>query len=505
LEELILSVDLGTTALKVGLFGRSGDLKALSTKEYELKTPKTDIVECNPETYWNAFKNAVNELKDKYEHKPVEIKAVGISAQGETLFFLDENGEPLRDAIVWMDNRAQKESKELTEEFTDEKCYEKTGQVSFDPAWPASKILWSKKNEPDVFQQADKFLLIEDYFIYRLTGHCVSEGSLLTSTVYWDINTKDWWPDMLKYLGISEQQLPEIKESGEVVGEIKTEVAKEIGLSENTKVCTGALDQAAGAIGVGNVSEGIFSENIGAALAVCAPIDKKKLDPNKVMPLHYFSIPDTYMFHSFTTGGMVFRWFRDNFGRSEKSTASLMRDDAYDILAREAENVPPGSDGLIMLPHLTGSMAPDVNPSAKGVYYGFTLKHDKPHFVRAILESIGYLIRRNIEALSEIGLKVDEIRSLGGGARSEIWNQIKSDITGKPLITLKCKEAASLGAAILAGKAIGFYDEVKDATEEMVSVDKRYSPNPENSEIYDEYYKGYKKLFSDLSEMFDQY
>lgn len=505
MQKLILSVDLGTTALKVALFGKDGQLKSLSTQEYELKTPGTDKVECDPETYWNAFKKGVKDLKDQYQCEPEAIKAIGISAQGETLIFLDENGQPLRDAIVWMDNRAQDEYKELAKEFGDEQCYEKTGQVSFNPAWPASKILWCKKKEPQVFENTDKFLLIEDYFIYRLTGRFVAEGSLLTSTVYWDINTKDWWPEMLNYLGIDEDNLPEIRESGEVVDTISPEVAQEVGLSEKTIVCTGALDQAAGAIGVGNISEGIFSENIGAALAVCAPINEHMLDPNAVMPLHYFAIPDTYMFHSFTTGGMVFRWFRDTFGRSEKNVAELMQEDAYEVLTKEAQNAPPGSEGLIILPHLTGSMAPDVNPSAKGVYYGFTLKHDKPHFVRAILESIGYLIRRNIEALSEIGLKVDEIRSLGGGARSEVWNQIKANITGKPLVTLQCKEAASLGAAILASKAIGFYDDIEKAVNELVNKEEKYLPNPDNKEIYDSSYQAYKKLFSDLSEMFDEY
>lgn len=505
MEDLILSVDLGTTAVKVALFGQDGQLKAVSTREYDLETPSPNIVECTPQTYWNAFKEGIKDLQGEYDHDPESIQALGLSAQGETLFFLDEHGRPLRDAIVWMDNRAQDESKLLSEEFGNKECYQRTGHVSFDPAWPASKILWCKNHEAEVFNNTDKFLLIEDYFIYRLTGHFVSEGSLLTSTVYWNINTKDWWTEMLEYLEIDETDLPEIMESGQFVDTIQPGVAEELSLSSNTGVCTGALDQAAGAIGVGNVSQGSFSENIGAALAVCAPVNEYMLDDNRVMPLHYFSMPDTYMFHSFTTGGMVFRWFRDKFGKPEIDVADLLDEDPYDILSKEAQQVPPGNEGLIMLPHLTGSMAPNVNPSAKGVYYGFTLKHGKKHFTRAIMESIGYLIRRNIEAISDIGLEVDKIRSLGGGARSEIWNQIKADITGKPLFTLKCKEAASLGAAILAGKAIGLYNDTRKAVEEMVTIDKKYEPHEDNKAIYDKYYEGYKKLFQDLSEMFDKY
>lgn len=502
MDELILSVDLGTTALKIALFDRSGDLKGVSTQEYSLLTPSTTMVEVSPVTYWDSFRNGVNNLKTKCHFRPKAVKALGISAQGETLFFLDRNGTPLRNAIVWMDNRAQREAERLTREFTDEECYRRTGQVSFDPCWPAAKVLWVRENEPEVFRQTRKFLLIEDYFIYKLTGKFVSEGSLLCSTTYWDIITKQWWREMLDYLRISEDSLPEIREPGEAVGPILPAVAEELGLSEDTIVCTGALDQAAGAIGVGNISEGIFSENIGAALAICAPTRKPRFDPNRSMPVHYFGIPDMYMMHTFTTGGMVLRWFRDSFCKEEMDVAGLTQEDAYDLISKEAATVPAGSEGLIMLPHLNGSMAPDPNPKAKGVFYGFTLKHRKPHFVRSIMEAVGYIIRRNIDALGRMGIEVKEIRSLGGGARSSVWNQIKADITGRPLVTMKCKEAACLGAAILAGKGVGMFQDVTGACKHMVQVADRYTPNPENASIYERGYSNYQKLFGDLLGLF---
>ena len=184
------------------------------------------------------------------------------------------------------------------------------------------------------------------------------------------------------------------------------------------------------------------------------------------MPIHYFGIPDLYMMHSFTTGGMVLRWFRDAFCDMEKNVGGMIGGDSYDLLGKGAATVPM-LRGLIMLPHLNGSMAPDVNPMARGVFYGFTLKHQKPHFIRAIMESLGYLVRRNIDALGNIGIEVGEIRSLGGGARSAVWNQIKADITGRPIVTMQCAEAASLGAAILAGKATGIYSNVRDACDKI--------------------------------------
>jgi xylulokinase len=423
MQELILSVDLGTTAVKVALFGRSGEMIALSTQEYSLLTPAPAVVEGDVNTYWESFKKGILALKRKCAFSAENIKALGISAQGETLFFLDQYGAPLRNAIVWMDNRAQAEAESLTKTFTNERCYQVTGQVSFDPCWPAAKILWLRNNEPETFRRTSKFALIEDYFIYRLPGQLVSEGSLLCSTAYWDITTKRWWKEMLSFLEIDETQLPKISEPGEPVGPILPQVAAELGLDPSTIVCTGALDQAAGAIGVGNIAEGIFSENIGAALAICSLVRKPVFHKSRIMPIHYFGIPDMYMMHSFTTGGMVLRWFRDAFCDMEKSLSDLIGGDSYDLLGQEAALIAPGCEGLIMLPHLNGSMAPDVNPKAKGVIYGFTLKHRKPHFIRAIMEALGYLVRRNIEALGDLGIEVDEIRSLGGGARSAVWNQ----------------------------------------------------------------------------------
>ena len=483
MKEYIIGLDIGTTALKIALFNNEGILQGLSTQEYDLITPEPNWVEEDVEIYWNAFKAGLDDLRSKTKFNPEEIKALGFSAQGETLVFIGRDGQPLMNAIVWLDNRAIEQADILREKFGDEKCYEITGQVSFEACWPASKILWAKQKNKDLFDKVDKFLLIEDYFIYRMCGKFVAEGSLLTSTTYWNITTREYWDDMLDFLGITREQLPEVRESGEVVSNLLPSVAEELGLSPDMVVCTGALDQAAGAIGVGNIYEGGISENIGAALAICVPVSKPTFDPNRAMPVHYFPLPGMYMIHTFTNGGMTLRWFRDHFCQLEMSTAKLSEDDAYDILNREALSVPPaGSNGLVMLPHLAGSLAPDVKSTARGVFYGFTLMHRKPHFVRAIMESIAYIVHRNIDALKDMGIEVDEMRSLGGGSKSDVWNQIKADVLGKKLITTHSEEAACLGAAILAGNATGIFKSVEDAVEKMTRVKKEYYPNSENKD-----------------------
>ena len=229
-------------------------------------------------------------------------------------------------------------------------AYEITGQVKLVPTWPAAKIVWLRRHEPDVVARTAKFLLIEDYFLHRLTGEYVCEGSLVTSTCYWNFKTRQWWPEMLAALEIRDDQLPRLCESGVPVGQLRPEVAEELGLSPHTIACTGALDLACGAIGVGNIGPGIFSENTGAALAICATVPHPTLDPNNQMPCHYHGLPGLYMLHTFTGGGIVMRWFRDEFASLERLVGQSSGQDAYDLLGMEAARVPPGCEGLVMLP-----------------------------------------------------------------------------------------------------------------------------------------------------------
>jgi len=499
----ILAFDLGTTALKCAVHGLNGEVIAKASEEYQLITQSADAVEMDVETYWQAFKSAVARVLKESQVDGEQIQALGVSAQGETLILVDRTGRPLRRAIVWLDNRAGQEADELGDALGHRHAFEITGQVKLVPTWPASKILWLRKHEPEVFDQVGKFLLIEDYFLHRLTGEYVCEGSLVTSTCYWNFRTRQWWPEMLGELHISEDQLPRYRESGEIVGKLRPEIAKELGLSPDTIACTGALDQACGAIGVGNIKPGIFSENTGAALAICATVHQPTLDPNDQMPCHYHGIPGLYMLHTFTSGGIVMRWFRDEFAGPEMRVSRTSGLDAYELMGMEAARVEPGCEGLVMLPHLQGAMAPEANPKASGVFYGFTLRHGRGHFMRAIMEGVGFIVRRNIEVIEGLGVSVDEVRALGGGARSRIWKQMEADIVGRPVLTTTNEEAATLGAAILAGKAVGLYSSVEEAAERMIQIKERFEPNSANRGAYDAAFGMYLKLYDALCPLFE--
>lgn len=501
----VLGIDIGTTAIKAAVFDKHGAIKGSYTCEYQLLTPASGFVELEAQTYVTAFKEAVSSAIRNSQISKEDIISLGISAQGETLFFLDENGLPVRRPIVWMDNRAHAEAEVIQAKFGRELVHKTTGQVGLSAISPAAKIQWVKTHEPEAFAKTCKFLLIEDYFIYLLTDKFASEDSLLCSTMYWDINTRTYWPEMLEYLGISQPQLPEIHYPGTAISTISVEAAQSFGLSGNTLVCLGALDQACGAIGVGNVKPGIFSESTGAALASVAMSTKPMIDPAGEIPCFASGIPGMYMVHAYSTGGMAIRWFRDTFCAPEIEAERAGAANAYQVIDQCVESVPAGSDGLRVIPHLQGSGPPDTDSTAKGVFLNVTLAHSKAHFARGIMEGVSMVLMRMIEATCSLGVDVKEIRSLSGGAKSAAWCQIKADASGLPVRTMQTTDiAACLGAAILAGVAAGVWKSVVDTASQIAQYDKQYEPRSQPKPLYDGMLVEYKTLMKELKPAFQR-
>lgn len=428
---------------------------------------------------------------------------MAISSQGETLVAVDEVGEPLYPAIVWLDNRSGVEADEIRAHFGTEAVFRVTGQPEITPTWPATKILWLRRHVPEVFERTHKFLLLEDYLLFRLTGRLAADPCLHSSSLLFDIRRKTWWGAMLDFVGLTPERLPEVQESGRAVGELTPEAARQTGLSRATVAATGGLDQALAALGAGNTRPGLVTESTGGALAIVATLQEPIFDPYGGIPCHYHALSDTYYLLPWgQTAGMTLRWFRDVFGGEELEAARRSGEDAYDLLTGAAARVPPAAEGLVALPHLSGAACPEFNPAARGVWFGVGLHHTKAHFVRAILEAVAYMLRRNVEILKELGVVVHEIRALGGGARSPLWNQIKADVLGVPVVTLSSEEVACLGAAILAGTAVGLYPSPEEAAGQLVSVRERWEPRLAHRSIYDHGYQVYLELYERLEELF---
>ena len=455
-----LGIDFGTTSVKAVLFDEKLREIASSTEDYTVKAAG-NIVELEPEKYWSLLKNALANIR-----KTSAVDCLAIDTQCETLILTDEDGNPVRDAIVWLDNRATKEAEIINEKFGRKKVFEITGQPEITATWPASKLLWVKNNEPEVWAKTKKIFMLEDYLLYKMTGKFVTEKTLQSSTLYFDIKKSLWWDEMLEFLGVSASQLPALLDSGEYVGEY-----------EGIKVVTSAMDQVAGAIGAGVIKKGTISVMTGTTMAIYVPTDSvPAFKEDSFVPCHY-SFDGSYCLLSWSaTAGMALKWFRDAF-LSDVSFKDL------DILA---EKVPVGCDGLTFLPYLCGSTMPKYNPDARGSFTGLTPEHTRGHFVRAIMESIACTLKSNLDYLGE---EVDEIRIMGGGAKSPLWCSMKADITGKKLTTLKNKETACLGAAILAGVGAGVFESVESACR-MIETDKQYAPSGAD---YTESYKNFVK------------
>jgi xylulokinase len=498
-----LSLDAGTTSLKAALFDDRGQLLAIHRQEYSLEMRRADWIELEADIYWQACCSAIRTVLVESQVKPQEVLSLCISSQGETLISIDWHGNPVRKAIVWLDNRAQDEAREIAQHFTTQTIYQVSGQPEVTPTWPACKILWLRKHEPGNFQRARKFLLLEDYLLYRLTGRCVTECALQSSSLLLEINSRLWWTPMLDFIGIDPDQLGNLLQPGDSVGWLTTIAAKELGLSSATRVVAGGMDQVLGAIGAGNYLPGMVTESTGGALGIVASLDRPTYDPLQRIPCHVHAAPGGYCLLPWgQTAGMALKWFRDQFFPLEAQAAIQVGRDLYDDLTTAAAQVPAGCEGLICLPHLEGAVCPEFNPRARGVFFGATLRHTRAHFTRSILEAVAFMLLRNIELLAGLGVAVDEVRSTGGGARSAFWLQIKADVLQKPILRLKCEETALLGAAILGAVACRTYPNLEQACALMVHVSAVIHPHPENTVIYQQAYGKYLELYTRLETMF---
>jgi xylulokinase len=502
---LLLGLDVGTTSVKAGLFDVAGRQVAAAGREYRLAHPAPDRVEIDPEAWWVAAVAAVREALAVSGADPSSVAAMAVSSQGETIVAVDAAGRPLGPAIVWLDNRATTEARFLGERFRNDEVYDRTGIPEVNPTWPAAKLLWWRANDPVLFRSAARFLLAEDVLLHQLTGRFVTEGGICCTSMLFDIREGGWWPEMLDAVGIDERRLPEIAQPGSIVGTLTAEAAATLGLAEGLPVVAGGMDQGAGAVGVGNTGDGVVSESTGGALTVQASVARHGADPSRRTPVYVHSAPGRYLYCPVCpTGGMALTWVRDQFGAAEVERAAATGRSGYDLLTDLAAAVRPGCDGLTMLPHLAGAFSPEYVPTARGVFAGFTLAHTRGHFVRSVLEAVAFMLRRNLELLAGAGATAAEIRSHGGGARSALWNQVKADACGLPVITLEGEDAAVRGDAMLAGVAVGAFRDLAEADAALVRPVARFEPDLATRPAYDDAYGRYIRLFEALRPEFER-
>ena len=313
-DDLILSVDLGTSNIKGAVFDISGKEIAKNSIEYNLLIPRESIVENNVEDYWEKIKNLLVELSKKLGDRVKNVIAIVSSSQAETIVPVDKNINPLRNAIVWIDTRSKEEALEIAKNFNNVELYTRTGYPEVDPSWPATRVLWLKKNEPEIFLRTHKFMLLHDYILYKLSGQILGEATTYNSSYYYDIRKFAYIEEMLEFIGITKEKLPEVVRSGTIIGKISNEISSITGLSRNTNVIVGAMDQICGAIGAGNVEKGIATETTGSAFAMIITTGIPIINNDYKLPCILHALPDTYGLMPYSSsGGMVLKWFKDNF------------------------------------------------------------------------------------------------------------------------------------------------------------------------------------------------
>jgi len=423
------------------------------------------------------------------------IAAVGITTQGETLIPVDQHGSPLCDAIVWLDSRAGKQAAALREKIEVQRFYETTGLPDIGDALPLAKLQWVKEEQPDLYRKTHHFLLLEDYLLFWLTGKFVTEKSLLTSTGWFDIQKDCYWEEALTAAGIGREKLPEALECGTPVGKLLSRRARELSLPENITVVTGAMDQTAAALAAGGLAPGIVTETTGTALVMTACTDRPVFRSDHRVTVYRHAVAGQYLYLPIgNTAGMALKWFKNEFCRE------LPEEKAYAFLDEMAETIPCGCEGLTFLPYLSGCVDPDFLPNATGCFFGIRLSFTRAHFARAVMEAIGYQVADFLQMLEGLNCPAKSVVSLGGGAHSRVWMQMKADICERPFTVPDCTEAASTGAALLAAWGSGF---LKKEEKPALNSIKQFVPRFADFDAYRKQKERVKKLYRAVKPLYE--
>ncbi|MGB9717271.1 MAG: xylulokinase [Thermoproteota archaeon] len=388
----------------------------------------------------------------------------------------------------------------------DEETVLRTTGVGINQVFSASKILWLKENLPNVFSRTRVFLCAKDFIIYRLTGEKVTDYSIASRTMLFDIRRKTWSPEICSALSIPVDKLPQPRESSIIVGEVSHQASAETSLPRGLPVVNGGGDRPCECLGAGVVKEGSVNIGTGTGSTFEAPLSKPNPDLKGRVNCCCHVIPGTWEYEaSISTTGGALRWFKDVFGEREVEEAEKTGRDPYDLITQTASETSPGADGLFFYPYLAGAFPPRVDGRARAVFFGISLFHSKGHFARAILEGVAFHYLVMLKLLKELGVEIAEASIVGGEAKSDFWNQVKADVTGIRIRIPEVEDAAAMGSALLAGIGTGQYTSVQKAVESTVRTRRVYVPNAENHSAYLKLYEKYEAIYALISKGYDVY
>lgn len=484
-----IGVDLGTSAVKLLLMDQNGTVINIVSREYPLYFPHPGWSEQKPEDWWEQTKEGIRQLVESVDKK--QVAGISFGGQMHGLVILDEEDQVIRPAILWNDGRTGKQTDYLNQEIGKETLSKYTANIAF-AGFTAPKILWVKENEPENFSRICKIMLPKDYLAYRLTGvHCC-DYSDASGMLLLDVQHKCWSREMLEICGIKEEQMPTLFESYEKVGNLKPEVAQELGLSENCIVAAGAGDNAAAAVGTGTVGDGQCNVSLGTSGTVFISSREFGVDPNNT--LHAFAHSDGHyhLMGCILSAASCNKWWMDeiigteDYGKEQESIVKL------------------GENHVFFLPYLMGERSPHNDPNARGTFIGMTMDTSRTDMTQAVLEGVAFAIRDSFEIAKSLGIQIERTKICGGGAKSPLWRRIIANVLNIKVDRIASEEGPALGGAMLAAVADGTFTSVEDAAGKIVRIIETIDPEPELAKKYDRQYQKFAKIYPEVKELYTE-
>ena len=496
MPELLLGIDIGTSACKVAAFKADGTVAAQATRSYQVFYPNPGWAEQDPEQWWVAVCEAIRDVLQQPQVDSKKIVGIGIDGQSWSAIALNGDGDVLCRTPIWMDTRSQGICDRLSRQIGSERIFSVCGNP-MKPSYTLPKILWYKEQAPQIYGKIDKILQSNGYIVWKLTGEITQDVSQGYGLQCFDMRKKKWDSAMCREMGISVSMLPQLVACDCIVGRVTQEASRACGLPAGIPVVAGGLDAACGTLGAGVIDEGQTQEQGGQAGGMSICLSRYCADPRLILGYHV--VPEKWLLQGGTTGGGgVMQWLSRELAEPEHQRARECGGSVFAEMDKLAAKIPAGSEGVLFLPYMAGERSPIWNPYAKGVFYGLDFTKTRAHFYRAAMEGVAYSLRHNLEIAAQAGAPVTQLHAMGGAANSKLWTQIKSDVTGLPIRSAKSDMATTLGAAMLAGVATGVYKDYAQAVQQTVNMERSYVPNEENSSVYERGFCDYLKLYSQL-------
>jgi xylulokinase len=486
----VLGLDISTTGAKALITDANGRVLASHTTPQPISTPQPLWSEQNPADWWAGIRVSIRAALAQAGLTGSDIACVGLTGQMHGLVLQDAAGAVLRPAMLWNDQRTQAQCDEITARVGFHRLIELTGNRAL-TGFTAPKILWVRQHEPEIYDRAAHFLLPKDYIRFCLTDDYAMDLSDASGTLLLDVANRRWSQEVLNALEIPSAWMPALFEGTETTGVISAAAAAETGLRAGTPVTGGGGDQAAGAVGVGAVSEGIIGLAVGTSGVVFAPLERYAYEPDGLLHAFCHAAPNRWHFMGvmLSAAGSL-QWWRD----------TIAPNLSFDDLTRDAASVSAGAEGLLFLPYLTGERTPHPDPLARGAFVGLTVRHTRAHMTRAVLEGVSFGLKDSFELMRAANMPIHQVRVQGGGAKSPLWRQMLSDVLDAPLVRTSTTEGAAFGAAITAAVGAGLYAGIDDACRAMIQTTDE--TQPVQASAYADLYALYRSLYPALKETF---